>query len=213
MNTGADFKVKIGQKNERIKVVIPGRFSVYNALAAISVAIKMNVDAETIKEAMLEICVPGRSELVKNKKELSIMIDYAHSPESLENILNAVKTYTPGKVISVFGCGGNRDNTKRPIMGEISGNIADYTIITSDNPRYEEPQEIINQIEEGIKNTQGKYTCIVDRKEAIKEAIKMATKKDMIVLAGKGHEPYQEIKGEKFPFDEREIVTKIIEEM
>lgn len=213
MNTGADFKVKIGTRNERIKVAIPGRFSVYNALAAISVAIKMNIDTETIKEAMLEICVPGRSELVKNKKELSIMIDYAHSPESLENILHAVKTYTNGRVISVFGCGGNRDNTKRPLMGEISGKIADFTIITSDNPRFEEPQEIINEIEEGIKNTTGKYICIVDRIEAIKYAIKMATRKDMIVLAGKGHEPYQEIKDEKFPFDEREIVTKIIEEM
>lgn len=141
------------------------------------------------------------------------MIDYAHSPESLENILSAVKEYTPGKVISVFGCGGDRDSGKRPIMGEISGRIADYTIITSDNPRTEKPEEIISQIENGIKKTNGKYECIVDRKEAIKKAIEIASKRDLIVLAGKGHEPYQEINHKTYPFDERVIVREIIEEM
>lgn len=139
------------------------------------------------------------------------MIDYAHSPESLENILNAVKSYTRGRVISVFGCGGDRDTSKRPLMGEISGRIADFSIITSDNPRTEDPQKIVEQIEEGIKKTKGKYTVIVDRIEAIKEAIKMSDKKDIILLAGKGHEPYQEINGVKHPFDERIIVNDIIE--
>ena len=138
------------------------------------------------------------------------MIDYAHSPESLENILNAVKSYTRGRVISLFGCGGDRDTTKRAIMGEISGRIADFTIITSDNPRTEDPQKIVDQIEEGIKKTKGKYIVVVDRVEAIKTAIKMADKKDIIVLAGKGHEPYQEINGVKYPFDERVIVNSII---
>ena len=138
------------------------------------------------------------------------MIDYAHSPESLENILNAVKSYTRGRVISVFGCGGDRDTSKRPIMGEISGRIADFTIITSDNPRTEDPEKIVSQIEEGIKKTKGKYTVVVDRIEAIKKAISMADKKDIIVLAGKGHEPYQEINGVKYPFDERIIVNSII---
>ena len=138
------------------------------------------------------------------------MIDYAHSPESLENILNAVKSYTRGRVISVFGCGGDRDTTKRPIMGEISGKIADFTIITSDNPRTEDPQTIVDEIETGIKKTKGKYVCIVDRKKAIEHAIKMANKNDIIVLAGKGHEPYQEINGVKYPFDERIIVKEII---
>ena len=118
-----------------------------------------------------------------------------------------------GKVISVFGCGGDRDSGKRPIMGEISGRIADYTIITSDNPRTEEPEKIVKQIENGIKKTNGKYECIVDRREAIKKAIQMAGKRDLIVLAGKGHEPYQEINHTKYPFDEREIVREIIEEM
>ncbi len=209
-NTTVDFKVKIGTRNERIKVDIPGRFSVYNALAAIAITTKLGCNAEEIKEALLDIKVPGRSELVENEKGLTIMIDYAHSPESLQNILSATKSYTKGRVISVFGCGGDRDSGKRPLMGEISGKIADFTVITSDNPRTEDPNEIVKQIEVGIKKTKGKYTCIVDRIEAIEYAIKMANKNDIIVLAGKGHEPYQEINGVKHPFDERLIVNDII---
>lgn len=212
-NSYVDFKVKIGDKNERVKTDIPGRFSVYNSLAAIAVCMRLGCSAEAIKEALAEVKVPGRSELVDNKKDLTIMIDYAHSPESLENILSAVKSYTRGKVISVFGCGGDRDTTKRPIMGEISGRIADYTIVTSDNPRTEDPKKIVEEIEEGVKKTKGNYTVIVDRIAAIKHAIEMATKNDIIVLAGKGHEPYQEINGVKYPFDERIIVNDLIEEM
>ena len=212
-NSYVDFKVKITDRNERVKTCIPGRFSVYNSLAAICVAQKFGVSPEIVKEALSEVRVPGRSELVNNKRELPIMIDYAHSPESLENILQAVKSYTRGKVISVFGCGGDRDSGKRPIMGEISGRIADFTFITSDNPRTEDPQKIVEQIEEGMKKTKGKYKVVVDRVEAIKEAIKMATKRDIIVLAGKGHEPYQEINGVKHPFDERIIVNDIIAEL
>ena len=212
-NSYVDFKVKITDRNERIKVCIPGRFSVYNSLAAICVAKKLGIDKEKIKEALETVRVPGRSELVDNKKEIPIMIDYAHSPESLENILQAVKSYTKGRVISVFGCGGDRDTAKRPIMGEISGRIADYTIITSDNPRTEKPEEIVKQIEEGIKKTKGNYEVIVDRTEAIMQAIKMANKRDIVVLAGKGHEPYQEINGEKYPYDERIIVKELIEKL
>lgn len=209
-NSYVDFKVKITDRNERIKVDIPGRFTVYNALAAICVCKKLGIESTNIKEALEKIKVPGRSEMVENKLEIPIMIDYAHSPESLQNILQAVSSYTRGRVISVFGCGGDRDSRKRPVMGEISGKIADYTIITSDNPRTEEPQSIVDQIEEGIKKTKGKYEVIVDRKEAIKKAIEMANKNDIIVLAGKGHEPYQEIDGVKHPFDERIIVSDII---
>ena len=212
-NSYVDFKVKITDKNERVKTGIPGRFSVYNSLAAICVAQKFGISPEIIKEALLEVRVPGRSELVDNKLEIPIMIDYAHSPESLQNILQAVKSYTRGKVISVFGCGGDRDSSKRPIMGEISGRIADFTFITSDNPRTEEPEKIVEQIEEGMKKTKGKYKVVVDRTEAIKEAIQMATKRDIIVLAGKGHEPYQEINGVKHSFDERIIVRDLIEEI
>ena len=209
-NSSVDFKVKIAGKNERVKTCIPGRFSVYNSLAAICVCENLGANAEEIKEALLEVRVPGRSELVDNKKGLTIMIDYAHSPESLQNILSAVKSYTRGRVISVFGCGGDRDNRKRPVMGQISGNVADFTIITSDNPRTEDPEKIVKEIEEGIEKTKGKYITIIDRTEAIKHAIEIANKNDIIVLAGKGHETYQEINGEKYPYDERKIIKKII---
>ena len=209
-NSYVDFKVKITDRNERIKVDIPGRFTVYNALCAICISKQLGIDPETIKEALEKVKVPGRSEMVENKLNIPIMIDYAHSPESLENILRAVKSYTKGRVISVFGCGGDRDTRKRPIMGEISGKIADYTIITSDNPRTEKPEDIVKDIEEGIIKTKGKYEVIVDRKQAIEKAIKMANKNDIIVLAGKGHEPYQEINGVKHSFDERIIVKEII---
>lgn len=210
-NTYADFKMKLGQKNERVKVFIPGRFTVYNALAAISVCLRLGCDTEKIKEALLEVKVPGRSEIIENKRDLTIMIDYAHTPESLEYIISTVKTYTKGRVIVVFGCGGDRDTSKRKIMGKIAGNTADYTIITSDNPRTEKPEDIISQIEEGIKTTKGKYSVVVDRAEAIKQAIKMARKDDMIILAGKGHENYQIIGKTKKHFDEREIINNIME--
>ena len=212
-NQYVDFKVKLGDKNERIKVSIPGRFSVYNSLAAIAVALQFGCNSENIKEALLNIRVPGRSELVDNKLGLTIMIDYAHTPESLEKILSSVKVYTKGRVISVFGCGGDRDKNKRPMMGEVSGRVADYTIITSDNPRTEDPNEIVLEIEKGIKKTKGKYECIVDRKEAIKKAISIAKKNDIIVLAGKGHEQYQVINKKRYPFDESKIVNEIIEEI
>ena len=211
-NVSVDFKVKLGMRNERVKVNIPGRYSVYNALAAISIANEVGVGAEAIKEALVDILVPGRNELVPNKDELAIMIDYAHNPESLSNVLKATKTYTKGRVICVFGCGGDRDKTKRPEMGEIAGRLADYTIVTSDNPRTEKPEEIVEQIKEGIEKTKGKFEVIVDRREAIEKAIKMMNKKDIVILAGKGHETYQEINGEKHPFDERVIVKEILGE-
>ena len=212
-NKTVDFKVKIDNRNERIKVNIPGRFSVYNSLAAISVCVSLGATAEQIKETMLTIEVPGRSEMVSNEKELPIMIDYAHTPESLENILQAVKTYTKGRVICVFGCGGDRDKEKRPLMGEVAGRVADFSIITSDNSRSEKPEDIISEIEVGIKKTKGRYKVVVDRKEAIKSAIKMMNKKDIVVLAGKGHEKYQEINKKKIDFDEREIVKNILKEI
>ena len=211
-NISVDFKVKLGVRNERIKVNIPGRYSVYNALASISLATALGIDVEKIKEGLENIVVPGRNELVPNKEDLPIMIDYAHTAESLENILQAAKTYTPGKVICVFGCGGDRDKEKRPKMGEVAGRLADYTIVTTDNPRTEKPEEIIESIEVGIAKTKGKYEIVVDRKEAIAKAIKMMGKRDLVILAGKGHETYQEINGEKYPLDEREIVKEILGE-
>lgn len=211
-NVSVDFKVKIGTRNERVKVNIPGRYSVYNALAAISLATTIGIDAEKIKEGLENIIVPGRNELVPNKEDLAIMIDYAHTAESLENILQATKTYTMGRVICVFGCGGDRDKEKRPKMGEVAGRLADYTIVTTDNPRTEKPEDIISEIEKGISKTKGKYEVIVDRKEAIKKAVKMMNKRDIVILAGKGHEIYQEIDGVKNPFDERLIVKEILGE-
>lgn len=210
-NTYVDFKAKIGDRNQRVKAGIPGRFSVYNALAAISVALKYGCSQENIQEALLNICVPGRSELVKNSKELTVMIDYAHTPESLESILTTVKTYTQGKVICVFGCGGDRDKGKRPMMGTIAATIADHTIITSDNPRTEDPETIVAEIEQGAKKTKGSYECIIDRKQAIKQALDIACKRDIVVIAGKGHELTQEINGKKYAFDERKIVKEILE--
>ncbi len=211
-NIGVDFKTKINGKNERIKVNIPGRYSVYNALAAISFATSIGIKEENIKEALEQITVPGRNELVPNKQELAVMIDYAHTAESLENVLQATKTYTPGRVICVFGCGGDRDKEKRPKMGEVSTRIADYTIITTDNPRTEKPEDIIADIEVGATKTKGKYEVVIDRKEAIKKAVKMMNKRDIVIIAGKGHENYQEINGKKHPFDERKIVKEILGE-
>ena len=205
--------MKIETRNERVKVSIPGRFSVYNALAAISVAKLFGAKADVIKEALEDIKVLGRSELVDNKLDLKIMIDYAHTPDSLENILKTVKQYTIGKVICVFGCGGDRDKTKRPEMGEIAGRLADYTIITSDNPRTEVPEDIIKEIEVGTKKTKGNYECITDRKEAIKKAISMENKNDIVIIAGKGHEMYQEIQKEQIPFNEREIIEEVIKQI
>ena len=202
-NSYVDFRVKISDRNERVKVDIPGRFSVYNALAAICVAKKIGIPSDKVIEALLEIKVPGRSEMVPNKKEIPIMIDYAHSPESLQNILSAVKSYTRGKVISVFGCGGDRDTTKRAIMGEISGKIADYTIITSDNPRTEDPHSIIEDILAGIKDS---HTVIEDRKDAIEYACRIAGENDIVVIAGKGHEDYQIIGTVKHHFSDKEVV-------
>ncbi len=211
-NSSVDFKVKLGQKNERMKVNIPGRYSVYNSLAAISVATSLGIDTETIKEGLANIVIPGRNELVPNDKDLTIMIDYAHTPESLENILSSIKAYTQGRMICVFGCGGDRDKEKRPQMGEVAGRLANFSIITSDNPRTEKPEDIIADIEAGMAKTKGNYKTVVDRKEAIKTAIDMANRRDIIILAGKGHETYIEINGERKEFDERKVVKEILED-
>lgn len=212
-NAYVDFRVKITDKNERVKTGIPGRFSVYNSLAAICVAQKFGIDSETVKQALEEVRVPGRSELVDNKMGLTIMIDYAHTPASLQNILEASKCYTRGKIISVFGCGGDRDPIKRPIMGEISGKIAEYTILCEDNPRTEDANKIIAEIEAGVKKTKGKYEIVFEREKAIEAAIKMANKNDIIVITGKGHERYQERNGVKYPLDERAVIKEVTDKM
>jgi UDP-N-acetylmuramoyl-L-alanyl-D-glutamate--2,6-diaminopimelate ligase len=140
-------------------------------------------------------------------------VDYAHTPDSLEKILGAVKEYAPGRVVCMFGCGGDRDRGKRPIMGEIAGRQADFTVITSDNPRTEDPGAIVTDIEEGIKTTAGKYITIVDRREAIRYSLLNAQPQDIIILAGKGHETYQQFKDTTIHFDEREVVGEILKEL
>ncbi|NTV89518.1 MAG: UDP-N-acetylmuramoyl-L-alanyl-D-glutamate--2,6-diaminopimelate ligase [Clostridiales bacterium] len=195
----------------RMTVNIPGKFSIYNALAAIGTCGLQGVEPDTIAEGLSRVQVPGRAELVETGREYAVMIDYAHTPDSLENILSTVRDYTQGRVISLFGCGGDRDRTKRPMMGRISGEIADLTIITSDNPRTEEPESIVREIEAGIKQTNGKYICIVDRREAIKHALEIAAAGDVVVLAGKGHETYQTFKDKTIHFDEREVVRELLD--
>lgn len=209
-NSYSDFKMPFNKVIQRIKVGIPGRFTVYNALAAICASTKLGAGVEDVLVGLEQVKVPGRSEVVPTTRNFTVIVDYAHTPDSLENILRASKVYTKGKVICVFGCGGDRDTVKRPMMGEISGKLAGYTVITSDNPRSEKPEEIIKQIEEGIKKTSGKYKVVVDRKKAIEHALRQAGKGDLVLIAGKGHETYQEINGEKHHFDDREVVQEII---
>ena len=207
------FDCEINNEKVTVEAEIPGEFTVYNALGAISVTEYLGISSKDIVNALKRVRVPGRSELVNNKLGLPIMIDYAHSDESLRNILKAVKGYTKGRVICVFGCGGDRDSRKRPKMAKVSGEIADYTIITSDNPRTEDPVKIVEDVEKGIIGITENYEVIVDRKEAIKKAIEMCKKEDLVVLAGKGHEDYQIIGTEKYPFDERVIIKEIIDKM
>ena len=212
-NIETKFNCIINGKEELVEINVPGNFTVYNALGAISISEFYGIETSNILDALKKVSVPGRSELVPNKLGLALMIDYAHSEESLANILGAVKSYTKGRVISVFGCGGDRDTRKRPKMGEVSGKLADYTIVTSDNPRTENPDLIVKDIEEGIKRVTSNYEVIVDRTEAIKKAIEMATPDDLVVFAGKGHETYQEINHVKHPYDERIIIKEIIDKM
>ncbi len=209
-----EYKMFINRMLETIRVNIPGRFTVYNSLAAIGVCSFLNCQMDAILLALANVKVPGRSEVVNINKTFTVMIDYAHNPSSLEAILSSVKKHAKGRIICVFGCGGNRDTLKRPMMGEISGRLADFTVITTDNPRDEEPSKIMKDIEEGIKTTRGLYKIIENRKEAIKFAMRIAWKNDIIVIAGKGHETYQILRNnKKIRFDEREIVTKLAEEI
>lgn len=196
-----------------VEIDIPGEFSVYNSLTAIAVCRHFGVPVENIQAALKVAKVRGRIEMVKVSDEFTLMIDYAHNAMALESLLNTLRDYNPGRIVSVFGCGGNRSKTRRYEMGEVSGRLADFTIITSDNPRFEEPQDIINDIITGIKKTDGKYIDICDRKEAIKYAIANGQAGDVIVVAGKGHETYQEIKGVKYDMDDRVLIQESLEEI
>ena len=210
---GAKFTVNYRDKSEEIILHIPGKFNVYNALGCITAGICLGIDLKDIKIGLDNLkAVPGRSEKVVSKKGFTIIIDYAHTPDGLENILETTKEYTKGRLISLFGCGGDRDKTKRPLMGKVSGEIADFCIVTSDNPRTEDPKKIIDDILPGVKETNCEYVIIENRKEAIKYAIKNAKKDDVIVIAGKGHETYQILKDETIHFDEKEIVLEFLKD-
>lgn len=199
--------------NMHAEVRTPGKFSVYNALCAIAVARRLGCNDEQIAKALKEAKVKGRIEMVKVSDEFTLMIDYAHNAMALKSLLSTLKDYHPNRLICLFGCGGNRSKLRRFEMGEVSGKYADFTIITSDNPRFEEPLDIMKDIETGMNKTDGKYIMIEDRKEAIRYAIENGEHGDIIVLAGKGHEDYQEIKGVKYPMDERDLIKDILSEM
>lgn len=200
------FKTTVYGKEEEFIFPLIGDFLVYDFLGAISICEDLNIDINSIKEGIKTVVVPGREERVENDLGYNIIIDYAHNSSSLENVLRTFKSIKKGRLITVFGCAGNRGKTKRKEMGKISGTYSDYTIITEDNPQTEDPNDICKEIEEGIKEITSNYEIIIDRKKAIIKAIEMATKDDIILLAGKGHETYQIIGNEKVPFSEKEIV-------
>lgn len=209
---GVAYTVK-GLVNCDVEIDVPGKFSVYNSLTAIAICRHFQVTQENMKKALKEAKTKGRIEMIKVSDEFTLMIDYAHNAMSLESLLTTLKEYQPKRLVCLFGCGGNRSKLRRYEMGEVSGKLADLTIITSDNPRFEEPQAIIDDIKQGMAKTDGKYVEIADRKEAIRYAIEHGQPGDVIVLAGKGHEDYQEIKGKKYPMDERVLIAEVLEEL
>lgn len=207
---GVEFNTT-GLTNLHVKIPAPGRFSVYNALTAIAVCRHFHVTGDHIIEALRTTSVKGRIEIIPISDAYTLMIDYAHNAMALKSLLTTLKEYQPKRLVCLFGCGGNRAKSRRYEMGEVSGELADLTVITSDNPRFEEPLDIIADIRMGIQKTSGDFIEIPDRKEAIAYAIGHAQQGDIIVLAGKGHEDYQEIKGVHYPMDERVIIQDIIQ--
>ncbi len=208
---GVQYQTK-GLVNMDVEVNVPGAFSVYNSLTAIAICHHFGVEEEAIKEALKHVSVKGRIEIVPVTKRYTLMIDYAHNAMSLESLLTTLKEYHPARLVCLFGCGGNRSKSRRFEMGEVSSRLADLTVISSDNPRDEEPMDIIADIIEGVKKADGAYVTVPDRKEAIKYCMEHAQDGDIVVLAGKGHEDYQEIKGVKHHMDERELIAEIIRE-
>ena len=193
------------------EIATPGIFSVYNALTAIAICLHFGVSKENIKSCLSQARVKGRIEMVKVSDEFTLMIDYAHNAMALKSLLTTLKAYNPKRLVCLFGCGGNRSRQRRFEMGQVSGSLADLTIITSDNPRFEEPEAIMADIVTGIKKTTGEYREICDRREAIEYVISHGQPGDIIVLAGKGHEDYQEICGVHYPMDERVIIEEILQ--
>ncbi|MBQ8002135.1 MAG: UDP-N-acetylmuramoyl-L-alanyl-D-glutamate--2,6-diaminopimelate ligase [Clostridia bacterium] len=204
---GVTFNVTYKGEVRQLRLGIPGRFSVYNALAAASAALCMGFSMEDVEKGLvIARGVKGRLEVVPTITPYTVIIDYAHTPDGLENVIRAVRGFAKGRVITLFGCGGDRDNTKRPIMGAIAQRLSDEVIVTSDNPRGEDPKVIMEHIVAGMEK--GNYVCIENRREAIGYALDIAKEGDVIILAGKGHETYQIFKDETIHFDEREVVKE-----
>ena len=216
-NVRTIFQVNIHGRDERFEVYIPGIHNVYNALAAIGVAIEEGISLSAIREGLKRIqSIPGRLERVENKAHLNIYVDYAHTPSALEQVITSLKQMTRGRLIVVFGCGGDRDPYKRPVMGRIAVNKADFLVVTSDNPRGENPERIIRDIEEGMLGEGARkgrdYTIFVDRKEAIAYALHRLRGNDILLVAGKGHEKVQIFKGRVVPFDDRSVIRELLGE-
>ncbi|RUT36383.1 UDP-N-acetylmuramoyl-L-alanyl-D-glutamate--2,6-diaminopimelate ligase [Paenibacillus zeisoli] len=211
---GTSFHVDTFRGSTDINLRMVGKFNVYNALAAISAALLEDISLEQIKASLESLQgVEGRVEAVDEGQEFAVIVDYAHTPDGLENVLRTVKEFAEGRVICVFGCGGDRDKTKRPIMGQIAAKYSEYVFVTSDNPRTENPEAILSDIEEGLTAhgvTQDRYELVVDRKEAIEKAIEMASSKDVVLIAGKGHETYQLIGSQVLDFDDRIVAKEAI---
>ncbi|MCR4695519.1 MAG: UDP-N-acetylmuramoyl-L-alanyl-D-glutamate--2,6-diaminopimelate ligase [Pseudobutyrivibrio sp.] len=201
-----------GRENMTVETNVPGTFSVYNSLTAVAICKQFKVTEDKIKEALKNVYVKGRIELVPVSNKFTVMIDYAHNAMALESLLTTLREYEPGRLVCLFGCGGNRAKSRRYEMGEVSSKLADLTVVTSDNPRDEEPMDIINDILIGVHKADGEYVTIPDRKEAIRYCLTKAKEGDIVVLAGKGHEDYQEIKGVKHHMDERELIADIVKE-
>lgn len=201
-----------GAENYRVNVAIPGKFNIYNALSAISVCRHCGVDKEAICKGLESVKVKGRVEPVPVSDRFTLLIDYAHNALSMENVLTTLRKYNPNRLVTMFGAGGNRPKIRRYEMGEISGNLSDLSVLTEDNSRDEDVMDIIEDIKTGIAKTDGEYVVVPNRKDAIRYCIENAQDGDIIVLAGKGHEDYQEIKGVKYHMDERELIAEILEE-
>lgn len=210
---GVQFDMATAFGVTRMNVPIPGLFSVFNAIGAAGVCMRLGYPVAAIKSGLEDmLSVSGRLEpLPTGNRGFSVLLDYAHTPDALENILKTVRGFAKGSIITVFGCGGDRDRVKRPIMGEIAGRFSDYLVVTSDNPRTEDPFAIIDAIVEGVKKSGCEYITIENRRDAILYALTHAEKDDVVILAGKGHENYQEINGVKHHFDEKEIVAELLE--
>ncbi len=208
---GTSFTLLNKGNNNRIYLKMIGEFSIYNSLAAIAAAHELGIAFSIIKEGLSKVSVNGRFQLIESNKDFAVVVDYAHTPDGLYNVLSTARKITGGKVICVFGCGGDRDKKKRPIMGKVAGEISDYLVVTSDNPRTEDPVKIIDMVEVGVKETSAKYIKITNRKEAIAYAIEMAEPKDIVIIAGKGHEDYQIVGKTKYPFSDYEIAKKILD--